>query len=142
MSGAVTINFEQAKLVALKSLRYLEAILMTEVIIVDSQCEEYEWGWMISTAPKDIAKVPAEELPWSRRYVIVDRVTAKSRDVGSSGPRLAIMALLEERPPGFESRFVHVEDLGGLKKVRVSMQAFVPLKDLHLHAEKPEDSIE
>ena len=98
-------------------------------VVFDAECVEYEWGWQIEWGPSRPDQVPPE----ARRYrlpVFVDRVTSHLQTVSTAGPRIAIIKLLERRPPQSQSPDVFTEELGGLTRVNVSMRAFTPLSEL------------
>jgi hypothetical protein len=52
------------------------------------------------------------------------------------------MRLLERRPPESQSPDVSAEDLGGLKRVNVSMRAFTPLKEIKTRGPELSESVE
>ena len=107
-------------------------------VIHDAECVEYEWGWLIEWGPSRPDLVPPDEAQWGQLPVLVDRVTGHLEMVSTAGPRLAIMQLLERRPPEVRSPDVSAEELGGLTRVRVSMRAFTPLSELR--SGEPESS--
>jgi hypothetical protein len=105
-------------------------------VVRDAECVEYEWGWQIEWGPSRPDQVPPED----RRYrlpVLVDRVTGHLQTVSTAGPRIAIIKLLERRPPESQSPDVFTEEMGGLTRVNVSMRAFTPLSELQ--ADEPEE---
>jgi hypothetical protein len=95
-------------------------------IVLDAKCVEYEWGWQIEWGPSRPDQVPPDTRRY-RRPVLVDRVTGHLQTVSTAGPRIAIMKLLERRPPESQTSEVSTEELGGLTRVNVSMRAFTPL---------------
>jgi hypothetical protein len=124
------IDFEGAKRVAHE--RWLSAFDHEPGgphVIHDAECVEYEWGWLIEWGPSRPDEVPPED----RRYrlpVLVDRATGHLQTVNTAGPGIAIMKLLERRPPESRSPDVSAEELGGLTRVSVSRRAFTPLSEL------------
>jgi hypothetical protein len=137
------LDFEGAKRVARE--RWLSAFDDEPggpQVIHDAECVEYEWGWLISSGPSRPDEMPPEE---ARRYclpVLVDRVTGYLQTVSTAGPRIAIMQLLERRPPESQSPDVLAEELGGLTRVSVSMRAFTPLSELRAGGPKAPVSVE
>ena len=136
------LDFEAAKRVARD--RWLSAFDSEPggpQVILDAECVEYEWGWLIEWGPSRHDEVPAEE----RRYrfpVLVDRFTGYLQTVNTAGPRLAIMKLLEQRPPESASPDMSAEELGGLTRVTVSMRAFTPLSELRAGSSASPGSVE
>jgi hypothetical protein len=130
------LDFEAAKRVAFE--RWLSAFVNEPggpAIIQDDQCEEFEWGWLISWGPSDPEKVATEKRRWGRLPILVDRITGEIQLVSTAGPNIAIMKLLQRRPASCQSPDVTQEELGGLTKVTVSMRAFTPLRDLQQGSE-------
>jgi hypothetical protein len=137
------LDFESAKRVARE--RWLSAFDDEPggpKVIHDTECVEYEWGWLISWGPSRPEEMPPEE---ARRYclpVLVDRVTGHLQTVSTAGTRGAIIELLESRPPESQSPDVSAEELGGLTRVRISMRAFTPLSELQAGGPEPSESVE
>ncbi len=98
-------------------------------VIRDSECVEYEWGWLIASGPSRAELVPPEKRRRGRRSILVDRVTGQTETVTTAGPRIAIIKLLERRPAESRSPDVSVDYHGNLAQVRVSMRAFTPLSE-------------
>ena len=136
------LDFEAAKQVARD--RWLSAFDNESggpQVIHDAECVEYEWGWQIEWGPSRPDEVPTEK----RRYrlpVLVDHVTGHLQTVSTAGPRIAIMKLLERRPPESASPDVSAEGLGGLTRVTVSMRAFTPLSELRAGSPAASESVE
>jgi hypothetical protein len=124
------LDFEAAKRVAHE--RWLSAFhdeAGGPQVIHDSECVEYEWGWQIEWGPSCPNDVPSEK----RRYrlpILVDRVTGHLQTVSTAGVRIAIIKLLEHRPPESGSPEVSSEEMGSLSRVTVSTRAFTPLCQL------------
>jgi hypothetical protein len=137
------LDFEGAKRVARE--RWLSAFDDEPggpQVIHDAECEEYEWGWLIEWGPSHPELVPPEEARWGTLPVLVDRVTGHLQTVSTSGPRLAILRLLERRPPEARSPDVAAQELDGLTRVNVSMRAFTPLSELQAGSPEPSESVE
>lgn len=111
-------------------------------VIQDAECVEFEWGWLIEWGPSRPDEVPPEEARWGRLPVLVDRVTGYLQTVSTAGPRMAIMKLLERRPPEHASPDVSAVAMGGLTRVSVSMRAFTPLSELQAGGPEPSESVE
>lgn len=93
------IDCETAKTIVVERfLAKLEDDLRTPAVLIDEKTEEHDWGWMFYWQPKDLTLVPEEEAKWGYSPIIVDRLTGNFRMVGSVGPKLAIAALLWDRP--------------------------------------------
>jgi hypothetical protein len=128
--GPQMLDFEAAKRVARE--RWLSAFDDEPggpQVIHEAECVEYEWGWLIRYGPSRPDQVPPEEARWGILPVLVDRVTGHVMHVSTSGVKLAILALLESRPPESRSPDLFEEESGGLSRVRVSMRAFTPLRE-------------
>lgn len=136
------LDFDAAKRVAAEYLSLFDHKPGGPHIIRDSECEEYEWGWMIEWGPSRPEMLPPEERQFDKMPVLVDRVTGHLQTVSTSGPRLAIMMLLDRRPADSRSRDVSAEELGGLTRLSVSMRAFTPLRDLQRVSSEPANSVE
>lgn len=136
------LDFEAAKQVARDQwLSAFDSETGGPQVIHDAKCVEYEWGWQIEWGPSRPDEVPAEK----RRYrlpVLVDRVTGHIQTVSTAGVRIAILKLLERRPPGSASPDVSAEGLGGLTRVTVSMRAFTPLSELQAGSLEAFESVE
>jgi len=139
---AAMLDFEGAKRVAREQwLSAFDDEPGGPQVIHDAQCVEYEWGWQIEWGPSRPDEMPPEE----RRYrllVLVDRVTGHLQSVSTAGPRIAIMKLLERRPPEGQSPDVSSEELGGLRRITVSMRAFTPLSKLQAGSPEASESAE
>jgi hypothetical protein len=137
------LDFEAAKRVARE--RWLSAFDDEPggpQVIHDAECVEYEWGWLVEWGPSRPDEVPPEEARWGCLPVLVDRVTGHLQTVSTAGPRIAIMKLLERRPPESASPEVSAEGLGGLTRVTVSMRAFTPLNELRAGSPAASESVE
>lgn len=124
------MTYENAKqLVIERWSRLWESEFGIGLVVVDSETVEYEWGWLFSYAPSDPDRVPEEHwLAEGINMTVVDRDTGNAEDVATSGPNLAILALLERRPPELRGDIIQVRPLGGLSEIRVARRAFTPLR--------------
>jgi hypothetical protein len=106
-----------------------ESELGVRLVIDDSQTLEYQWGWMLSYRPADPARVPADHwLAAGINTALIDRETGQVESDGTSGPNLAIIRLLEGRPPALRAGLIDIRETTGLAEIRVADRAFQPLR--------------
>ncbi|QEG29625.1 hypothetical protein GobsT_44230 [Gemmata obscuriglobus] len=82
---------------------------------------------MLAYHPADSTQVPSDHwLAGGINMAVVDRVTGCVESVSTSGPNMAIMRLLEGRPPEIRDGLIEVLGTTGLIQIRVADRAFQP----------------
>jgi hypothetical protein len=128
--GLDILSYEDAKHLVLDQWSELwQSELGVGLVVNDHEADEYEWGWMLSYGPADPAAVPADHwLAEGINMAVVDRMTGRVESVTTSGPNVAIVRLLEGRPPELRAGLIEVRGTTGLVQIRVADRAFQVLR--------------
>jgi len=128
------LSFQQAKNVIQATTFWIkEKQLQTAVEIVDSDCVEYDWGWLMHWAPTEPYSPTAR---WVDEYhfpTLIDRVTARTQPHGTRGLPFAVIMLLRHRmhqPQNIYPILSDWRDWHSMVEPYERLGAFMPINEL------------